>query len=246
MKISRSPFPTRRRTRKGGGWLNSMAWLLAAAIVMPLTLAVLYKFAPVPVTPLMVLRVFEGEGFDYRWVPLERMSPALPQMVLAAEDNLFCRHNGFDWKALDKAYAIWEKNGVPTKGGSTLSQQTAKNVFLWPGSILPTKILRKVFEFPLTFLIENLWGKSRIIEVYLNVVEFGPGIYGVEAASQRFYGVPAYRLSRQQAAQLAAVLPSPRRWSADEPGPYVRSRARIIQSRIPKLGPLLACLPRRS
>lgn len=227
------PTPARRM-------LHLAVNALVILILTPIALTCLYRFVPVPVTPLMIIRVFQGEGLHKDWVPLGQISPSLRRAVIAAEDNSFCEHDGFDWKALNKAIYKYQhqKNGTrKVKGGSTISQQTAKNLFLWPTS----SITRKVLEFPLTLLIENLLPKQRILEIYLNVAEFGPGVYGAEAAARHHFKTGAAKLTPRQAALLAAVLPNPRRWSASHPGPYIRMRAGIIQSRISHLGPLLAC-----
>lgn len=214
---------------------------LLVILLLPVGLTAIYRYLPVPLTPLMVIRLLEGHGLHKTWVPLEQISPALRRAVIASEDNAFCEHDGFDWKALNKAYQKYQNPGRhphKIKGGSTISQQTAKNLFLWPSST----VVRKAFEFPLTYLIETMLPKQRILEIYLNVAEFGPGIYGAEAAAQRHFKTHARNLTRQQAALLAAILPNPRHWSASNPGPYIRQRAGIIQSRIPHLGPdLLSC-----
>jgi monofunctional biosynthetic peptidoglycan transglycosylase len=220
-------------------WLLVLGWLA----VIPFALAELYAVVPVPFTPLMLIRLAQGYGLHKIWVPLHAMSAAAPYAVIAAEDNRFCGHHGFDWQAIGDAYAEWQAAQMldvdqSMRGASTLSQQTAKNVFLWPRPA----ILRKVFEAPLTVLIETLWGKRRILEVYLNVAEWGPGIYGIEAASRYYFHTHARSLSYRQAALLAAVLPNPLDWHPAPAGPYVSQRAAIIQGRIWKLGPMLNCV----
>jgi monofunctional biosynthetic peptidoglycan transglycosylase len=194
---------------------------------------------PPPVTPLMVIRAVEGKGLDHRWKPIRKVSPALPRALIAAEDAKFCDHRGFDFEALQKAYANNEKGGK-IKGGSTISQQTAKNIFLWPGR----SYVRKGLEAWFTVLIETLWGKQRIMEVYLNSIEFGPGIYGAEAAAQRYFGVGADKLSAVQAARLAAILPSPLKWKVVGAGKYVKKRSRNIgkASGAVRRGGLAACV----
>ena len=168
---------------------------------------------------------------DYRWVPYRDISANLPIAVVAAEDQKFPIHAGFDFDAI--ADAIEDgSDGGPARGASTISQQVAKNLFLWPGR----SWLRKGIEAYFTVLIETLWPKRRILEVYLNTAEFGPGIFGVGAASQRFFDEPASRLDREQAALLAAVLPAPRRLHADRPSEYVRARAERIESEAARLG----------
>jgi monofunctional biosynthetic peptidoglycan transglycosylase len=178
----------------------------------------------------MVSRAIEGEGLSYRWRSLDDISPRLVQAVIASEDSTFCAHNGFDMKAIERALqanARAEKRGSGRiRGGSTISQQTAKNVFLWPGR----DWIRKGLEAGYTVAIETVWGKRRIMEVYLNVAEWAPGVYGAEAAAQHWFGKSADALTAREAARLAAILPSPRRYSASSPGPYVRRRTSRIQA----------------
>ncbi|MFC7377231.1 monofunctional biosynthetic peptidoglycan transglycosylase [Brevundimonas sp. GCM10030266] len=208
--------------------------LILSALMLTLTLVLggvaLYRFVPPPQTWLMTTRLFEGEGRDYRWRSLDDISPRLVDAVIASEDATFCAHRGFDMKAIEKALqnnARAEKRGSGRiRGGSTISQQTAKNVFLWPSR----DWIRKGLEAGYTVLIETAWGKRRIMEVYLNVAEWGPGVYGAEAAAQHWYGKGADELTAREAARLAAILPSPRRYQAAEPGPYVRRRASRIQA----------------
>lgn len=201
--------------------------------ITPIAMAILYRYVPPPVTPLMLIRLAQGHAIHKTWMPLTQISPALRQSVIASEDNLFCEHNGFDWKAIDKAIDQWQDGNPSGKGGSTISQQTAKNVFLVPNRAL----WRKALEAPLTVLIEHLWPKQRILEIYLNIAEWAPGVYGAEAASRYYFHTSARNLTRPQAALLAAVLPSPLHWSASRPGPYVASRGRAIQRRVPQLDP---------
>jgi monofunctional glycosyltransferase len=235
------PWARRAQGGLGGGlgtWLRRIVvTLLVVFVVAPLVLILLYRFVPPPVTPLMLIRVVEGQGLARDWVPWEEISPQLRQAVVASEDNLFCEHSGFDWQSLQaaaEAYASGERAG----GGSTISQQTAKNLFLWPSR----SIVRKALEVPLTAAIEVIWPKRRILEVYLNIVELGPGIYGAEAAARHYFDRAAGDLTATQAARLAAVLPNPLEWSAQPPGSYVQQRARVIQTRIRQLGPLLDCV----
>jgi monofunctional biosynthetic peptidoglycan transglycosylase len=212
--------PVRRLIR----WLfRALGIFLVASVV----LAAIYVAVPPPVTPLMVIRLVEGEGLSKDWTAYDNISPNLVRAVIASEDAKFCSHHGFDWDAIGKA---WSRNQTAKriKGGSTISQQTAKNVFLWPDRTY----LRKGLEFYFTGLIELLWSKKRVIEVYLNVVEFGHGVYGAEAAAQAHFGKSAAALSKREAALLAAVLPNPLRWSASKPTAYIRSRASTIQARM--------------
>ncbi|WP_346764952.1 monofunctional biosynthetic peptidoglycan transglycosylase [Caulobacter sp. 602-2] len=202
---------------------NIFLALFILLIAGPILAVLVYRFVPVPATPLMVIRAAEGKGWDHRWRPLSKVSPSLPRALIAAEDARFCEHHGFDVEALQKAYENNEK-GKKVRGGSTISQQTAKNVFLWPDR----SYLRKGLEAWFTVLIELGWGKQRIMEVYLNSIEFGPGIYGAEAAAQRYFGVSAAKLTPAQSARLAAILPSPLKWKAVKPGRYVQKRSRRI------------------
>lgn len=201
--------------------------LLLLGLGLPLTAVVLLRFLPPPVTPLMLLRKIEGEGMDRQWVPLSAISPELVRAVIVAEDAKFCTHHGFDWDAIDHAIDRYHEGGR-LLGASTISMQTAKNVFLWPGRTF----LRKGVEAMFTVLIEQVWGKQRIIEVYLNVVEWGHGIYGAEAAAQRHFHHSAKTLSRREAAALAAVLPNPRGWSPERPGSRVQARIRMVEARM--------------
>jgi monofunctional biosynthetic peptidoglycan transglycosylase len=212
---------------KGGGFgrlvRNFMLALLLVLIVGPIIAVAVYRFVPPPMTYLMVQRMFEGHGFDRRWVPIERISPQLTRAVIAAEDARFCEHMGFDLNAIRKA-ALYNARGQKIRGGSTISQQTAKNVFLWPHR----DWVRKALETEFTALIELGWGKRRIMEVYLNSIEWGPGVYGAEAAAQHNFRVPAAKLTPAQADRLAAIIPKPLSWRAAAPGPYVRKRSGAI------------------
>ncbi|AQR62775.1 monofunctional biosynthetic peptidoglycan transglycosylase [Brevundimonas sp. LM2] len=221
MTDTRTPSPSPRRRRRGRPWL--IALLILA--LLPLGGVLIHRFLPVPVTILMAQQALAGKGLDYRWTPLEDISPHLVVSAIAAEDARFCSHGGFDLEAIEKALKHNE-NGRRIRGGSTISQQTAKNVFLWPGR----DWVRKGLEAGYTVLIETGWGKRRILEVYLNVAEMGPGVYGAEAAARHWFGTSAADLSPRQAARLAAILPSPRRYDAGTPGPYVRRRASRIQA----------------
>ena len=211
--------------KRKGGWLRRIVvWLLVIGVVIPVGLTAVYRFVPPPITILMVQRLFEGEGLDRRWRSLEDISPRLVRAVIAAEDARFCEHRGFDLKAIEQALENNEKRPTRIRGASTISQQAAKNVFLWP----QRSWVRKGAEAYFTVLVEALWGKRRIMEVYLNTVEWGPGLYGAEAAARKNFGVGADSLSATQAARLAAILPSPLKWRAAQPGPYVKRRSRRI------------------
>lgn len=198
---------------------------LLVLAILPVGAVLTHKVVPPLTTLLMVRQAVQGQGLHYRWRPLSEISPRLVEAVIAAEDARFCSHRGFDMEAIEKALRA-NADGGRIRGGSTISQQTAKNVFLWPGR----DWLRKGLEAGYTTLIEALWGKRRIAEVYLNVAEWAPGVYGAEAAAQRWFGKGADDLTVSEAARLAAILPSPRRYEAASPGPYVRRRARRIRA----------------
>lgn len=199
--------------------------LFLIVLFLPIGGVLIHAVVPPFVTILMVKRVAQGEGLDYRWRALNDISPRLVEGVIAAEDSRFCSHMGFDIEAIEKALDANARGGK-VRGGSTISQQTAKNVFLWPSR----DWIRKGLEAGYTVMIEAVWGKRRIMEVYLNVAEWAPGVYGAEAAARHWYGKSARDLSNREAARLAAILPSPRRYKAASPGPYVRRRAGRIQA----------------
>lgn len=187
-----------------------------------------------PLTPLMVFRVFDQTFGDYKYrfkrdyVSLEEISPNLQKAVIASEDQKFTEHHGFDFGAMEKAFKNNLKN-KRIKGGSTISQQVAKNVFLWQGR----SYLRKGLEAYFTLLIEVFWSKERILEMYLNVIEMGNGIYGAEAASQYYFETPAKSLSKKDAALIAAILPNPRKWNPTKPSSYLKKRQCWIVKNIP-------------
>lgn len=208
-----------------------VAWVcLAVFLLVSILLVTVYRDVPPPATPLMLLRLGEGHGIDQSWRGLDRISPFLLKAVIAGEDQKFCSHHGFDGAAIEAAWESYQSGGK-LRGASTISMQTAKNVFLWPGR----DWLRKGLEAYFTALIELAWGKQRIIEVYLNVVEWGPGIYGAEAASEHYFKKSAAELSPHEAVRLAAVLPDPLDRSAARPGPEVAARSRFMIEQIPAL-----------
>ena len=200
-------------------------WVLLALILLPLAPVVAFKWLPPPTTAFMLQS--PTQPVDYRWVPMAQIAPVAGHAVIAAEDQKFPVHDGFDREAIEKAIEH-NKRSKRRRGASTISQQTAKNLFLWSGG----GYFRKGIEAGYTVLLEKLWGKERILEVYLNVAEFGPGLYGVEAASQRYFGKPASKLTANDAARLASVLPSPRRWSVGKPGPYVQRRVQWVMGQM--------------
>ena len=206
-------------------WIWRLVLLFMALSVV---LVALYRFVPPPGTPLMVIRwIGDGAGIDQKWVPLDRMSVDIQRAVIASEDARFCEHFGFDWTEIGRAVDDAER-GEPLRGASTISQQTAKNLFLWPGR----NFVRKGLEAWFTVLIEALWPKSRILEVYLNEIEWENGTYGVEAAARRHFHTTASKLTAYQSALLAAVLPNPRVYSTDKPTEFIRGRAATIRARM--------------
>lgn len=217
---------TRAKTRKRRPLLT----LLLILALIPIGGVVLHRFVPPLFTILMVQQAAGGQGMDYRWRSLDHISPRLVEAVIAAEDARFCQHHGFDVEAIQKAMEANERaeqrGSDKRRGASTISQQTAKNVFLWPSR----DWVRKGLEVGYTGLIEAVWGKRRIMEMYLNVAEWAPGVYGAEAASRHWFNKSAENLTAREAARLAAILPSPRRYRAADPGPYVRRRASRIQA----------------
>ncbi|WP_312084736.1 monofunctional biosynthetic peptidoglycan transglycosylase [Brevundimonas sp.] len=199
--------------------------VLAILVLFPIVSVLATAVVPPPPTILMLRQAVRGEGMNYQWRGLNRISPNLVNAAIASEDARFCSHHGFDMDAIQKALDH-NAEGGRLRGGSTISQQTAKNVFLWPGR----DWVRKGLEAGYTVLIETVWGKRRIMEVYLNVVEWAPGVYGAQAASRHWFGKDAADLSPREAARLAAILPAPRRYEAADPGPYVRRRAARVQA----------------
>ena len=214
-----------------------VAFFVTGFFIWSFFLVVAYGTLPPLATPLMLLRLLDGSGIHKSWRPLEEISPNLIRAAMAAEDGKFCSHDGFDWKAIRED---WQRNqrGSQLLGASTISMQTAKNLFLWPDRSWP----RKGLEVYFTLLIELAWPKRRIMELYLNEVEWAPGIYGAEAAAQYHFKKPASELSAQEAARLAAVLPNPRRWSASRPSAYIMARTGMIHARMPDV-PVLEPLP---
>ncbi len=207
--------------------------------IISIALVVVLRFAPVPFTPLMLIRICEQKPdskdmvLRHDWVPLEAISIHMQKAVIASEDGHFLQHHGFDIEAIKKAMKNNER-GNRIKGGSTISQQTAKNVFLWPGR----SYIRKGFEVYFTVLIELIWGKERIMEVYLNSIEMGSGVYGVQEASRFWFKKDAKNLTPYEAASVAAILPNPRVYKAVNSSRYINSRKEEIKRVMDTLGPI--------
>ena len=220
-KVKSKPQPT-------GFWAKTKRFLYKVFIwfnIISIGLVLLFKFVPVPFTPLMITRSIEqkiaGKEMvcNRDWVPIDDISMNLQKAVVASEDGMFMKHNGFDFTAMNKAFS-GNLKGKKLKGGSTITQQTAKNVFLWQGR----SYIRKILEAYYTVLIELIWGKQRIMEVYLNSIEMGDGIYGAEAASKHWFHKSAENLTKYEAASIAAILPSPRKYKAVGSSAYVERR----------------------
>lgn len=227
------------REKRHPGTARRLARTVALALLLgPPVLLVVFRFVPVPITALMLIRAVEGYPLHHAWVPYRQIAPALPRAVVASEDNLFCTETlGVDTMALldqvDDALA-----GRRPRGASTITMQVARNLFLWPAH----SMVRKVLELWLTPQIALLWPKRRILEVYLNSVEFGPGIFGVEAAARHWFGRDAAALTPDEAARLAVILPDPLHWSPLPPDPWVAQRATLIAGRSGDMGLLLDCV----
>jgi monofunctional biosynthetic peptidoglycan transglycosylase len=209
------------------GWLGKLLLALFVVLVAaPVLLLLIFRFVPVPGTPQMLWSLAQGKGAHYRWS--ENIPSFLGRAVIGSEDQNFCNHSGFDWKSIDQAMAAHERRPAKRlRGASTISQQTARTLFLVP----VRSWVRKGAEAYLTVLLEALWPKKRILEAYLNLVDWGHGNFGADAAARAYFGIDAARLNRNQAARLAAILPDPSKWSAARPGPYVASRSQVLIGR---------------
>ncbi|QFQ12129.1 monofunctional biosynthetic peptidoglycan transglycosylase [Pseudoprevotella muciniphila] len=210
--------------------VKTLKWVAILFFTSSIGMVLVYRFVPVPLTPLMLIRSAEQKMagkpvvMEHDWVPMEEISPNLVTAVIASEDQNFTRHSGFDITAIEQAAKEYAE-GRRKRGGSTISQQTAKNVFLWPQS----SWLRKGFEAYFTFLIELFWSKERIMEVYLNSIEMGNGIYGAEAVAKSHFNTTAAKLTKRQSALIAATLPNPLKFSSKNPSRYVSRRVQQIE-----------------
>lgn len=207
--------------------------IILGFVILSVLSVIIFRWVPVPVTPLMVIRCIEQKSdgkpmkMEHDWIPFEKISPKLQLAVVCSEDQNYLKHFGFDWGAIEKAMKENEE-GKRVRGASTITQQTAKNVFLWPGR----SYIRKGFEVWFTVLIEVFWSKERIMEVYLNSIEMGDGVYGAEAASQYWYKKKAEKLTKDEAAGIAAVLPNPRKYKANPPTNYIIKRKTWIKQQM--------------
>jgi monofunctional glycosyltransferase len=226
------------------GWrryLRIGGYVLAALIAWPIVMTVVYTVVPPPFSNVMLLRALSGNGIKKDWVGLDEISPHLPRAVITSEDARFCEHRGVDWTEFQGVIEdALEAGEAPLRGASTIPMQTAKNLFLWDGRFA----IRKVLELPVALWMDLVWSKQRMIEIYLNIVEWAPGVYGAEAAARHHFKKSAKNLTRREAALLAAVLPNPIKRSAGKPSKGVRSIANRIQVRMAGMSPYLACLGR--
>lgn len=212
---------------RGRGWLWRVCAILFILLVpAPIILLLVFRFVPIPGTPEMLVSLIQGKGAYYRWS--SDISPRLERAVIGAEDQNFCTHHGFDFAAINKAMDDHKRHpGKPMRGASTISQQTARTLFLVP----MRSWIRKGLEAYLTVLVEGLWPKKRILTAYLNLVDWGDGIFGAQAAADSYFGADAATLTSAEAARLAAILPNPHKWKAAHPGRYVARRAGMLQGR---------------
>ena len=197
-----------------------------------------YRYVDPPASTLMIGHYLTGRPVSQRWVPIERISPNLIRAVIASEDGIFCRHRGVDWRAIDEALDKAAEDGGRPRGASTISMQTVKNLLLWPQA----HYVRKILELPLAYAADKAWGKRRMLELYLNIAEWGPGVFGVEAASQHHFRKSASSLSVREATLLAVALPNPIERNAGRPGPGTQRLARLIELRGARPTLALGCL----
>jgi monofunctional biosynthetic peptidoglycan transglycosylase len=207
--------------------------ILIFFVILSVGSTILFRWLPVPLTPLMIIRCVEQKGdgksmtLKHDWVSLDEISPKLQLAVVCSEDQNYLKHYGFDWGAIEKAMKS-NDSGKKIRGGSTISQQTAKNVFLWPGR----SYIRKGFEAYFTLLIETFWSKERIMEVYLNSIEMGNGIYGAEAAAQFWFKKSAAKLNKDESSAIAAILPNPLKYVANPPSAYISKRKAWVKKQM--------------
>lgn len=213
--------------------LHLLKRLFIYLFVAQLLYIIILKWVDPPITAIQLMNWIDGHGLKRDYVALEDMSPNARLAVIASEDQLFPDHAGFDWKSIEKAYEYNKRKPGRIRGGSTISQQVAKNVFLWNGRSWARKALETYF----TFMIESVWGKRRILEVYLNVAEMGKGVFGIEAASRTYFRKPAKKLSQSEAAMIAACLPNPKKYTVKPLSSRVRARYPKIETQMRFLKP---------
>ncbi|MBL8906690.1 MAG: monofunctional biosynthetic peptidoglycan transglycosylase [Rhizobiales bacterium] len=222
-------------------WLRRGLIALAVLVALPFALTIVYAVVPPPISNVMILRLVSGNGLQKDWVSLDQISPHLPRAVIASEDARFCQHRGVDWIELQGVIdGVLNDPEDPVRGASTIAMQTAKNLFLWDGR----QFIRKGLEIPVALWMDLVWSKRRMIEIYLNIVEWAPGVYGAEAAAQHHFKKPAAKLTKREAALLAAVLPNPIKRNAGKPSKRVNRIASRIMARMGGMAPYLTCLER--
>ena len=220
-------------------WQRWLVYGLGFVVAWPIMMTLVYTIVPPPFSNLMILRLFSGNGITKDWVSIDNMSPYLPRAVITSEDARFCEHNGVDWVEFQGVIDdVFDDDEGPIRGASTISMQTAKNLFLWDGR----NFIRKGLEIPMAYWMDFVWSKRRMIEVYLNIVEWAPGVYGAEAASEFHFHKPVSKLSRREAALLAAVLPNPIKRKAGKPSKRVNFIANHILLRMTGMDSYLTCI----
>lgn len=236
--IGRLPETGHSRLRRALRWAF---YAMVILIAWPVVMTVIYAVVPPPISNIMVLRALSGNGIDKRWVSLDEISPHLPRAVITSEDARFCEHKGVDWQEFQGVVQdALDNDEGPVRGASTIPMQTAKNLFLWDGRF----VVRKVIEVPEALWMDLVWSKRRMIEIYLNIVEWAPGVYGAEAAARHHFKKSARDLTRRESALLAAVLPNPIKRNAGKPSKGVRTIANRILLRMRGMEPYLTCLER--
>jgi monofunctional biosynthetic peptidoglycan transglycosylase len=221
--------------------LRLVSITLVVFLALPYFLILVYRFVDPPLSALMLRNAALLRGVDYRWRDFDRISPNLAKAAIISEDSRFCQHWGVDWTAVGDAIDEFLEEGEVPRGASTIPMQTVKNLFLWPEQ----DFIRKALEVPLAHFMTLVWPKQRVIEVYLNIAEWGPGIYGAEAAARYHFHTSAASLNRAQAALLVSALPNPRRRNAGQPGPGMRNLAARVQGRVERESPDAACVFKR-
>ncbi len=236
--------PETRRMYKTGmpipkkGVVRTLAKLCAVAVVAALAVILAYRFVNPPYSTLMVANALAGRTLKHKWVKLDDISPYLVSAVVTSEDARFCRHWGVDWAEVEDAIEDAEETGRGPRGASTIPMQTVKNLFLWQSR----SYVRKAIEIPLAYATSAIWPKPRMLEIYLNVAEWGPGVFGAHAAARYHFRSSAAKLTRREAAQLAAALPNPHVRNAGRPGPKTRRLARKMEQRLKRGGAPLDCI----
>jgi len=231
-------MPARTGRKRLQRWRRRLVLAFAVIVALPFLLTFVYLIPGTrPVSTLMISELVTLNLYDRRWVPIGEMSPNVVNAVMMSEDGQFCSHHGIDWGEM-KAVLSDFRAGEPTRGASTIPMQTAKNLFLWNGR----SYLRKMLELPLAVYVDAVMSKKRLMEIYLNIAEWGPGIYGVEAGAQHYFGKPASRLTRREGALMAATLPAPRLRNPARPGPGMSRIATIVERRAVRSGAYTACL----